>query len=312
MREAVESSLPSWSEVILEEANVHSFPESVAEGGSVIVVPDFASASECASLWEVASTKATQVEEGRAGSQQLGQLSMSLACRLEHSHLPTLTPGRVRMPIAGLGVSTRTLCDELLLRALDFVEQEIPSLASDLFGETSLAGEVRASGQPVYCSSSLTFTHLEPAINVYRSGGDFEPHRDLQALTLLVPLASADSFTGGGTAFYSRAGGATAISDHESARPAVVITPPAGTALLFGGEVTHAALAVTSGERAVLVASFSRRAVATSGDKDGAAATDADLTSSSVGATMGTTAVGDDELQAREHKMLRQMYGEDQ
>ena len=35
-----------------------------------------------------------------------------------------------------------------------------------------------------------------------------------------------------------------------------MLQPPAGTALLFGGEVTHGALPVTSGERIVFVASF--------------------------------------------------------
>ena len=36
-------------------------------------------------------------------------------------------------------------------------------------------------------------------------------------------------------------------------------SPPAGTALLFGGHVTHAGMPVTAGERAVFVASFSPR-----------------------------------------------------
>ena len=36
-----------------------------------------------------------------------------------------------------------------------------------------------------------------------------------------------------------------------------MLRPPAGTALLFGGDVTHAGLPVTAGERAVFVASFS-------------------------------------------------------
>ena len=35
------------------------------------------------------------------------------------------------------------------------------------------------------------------------------------------------------------------------------LRPPAGTALLFGGTITHSGVAVTSGERSVLVASFS-------------------------------------------------------
>ena len=38
----------------------------------------------------------------------------------------------------------------------------------------------------------------------------------------------------------------------------MVLAPPAGTALLFGGDVTHAGQPVAAGQRAVFVASFSR------------------------------------------------------
>jgi hypothetical protein len=37
----------------------------------------------------------------------------------------------------------------------------------------------------------------------------------------------------------------------------MVLTPPPGTALLFAGSVLHAGVAVTAGERSILVASFS-------------------------------------------------------
>ena len=46
---------------------------------------------------------------------------------------------------------------------------------------------------------------------------------------------------------------------HRVEAPAAVLRPPAGTALLFGGHVTHAGMPVTAGERAVFVASFSPR-----------------------------------------------------
>ena len=46
---------------------------------------------------------------------------------------------------------------------------------------------------------------------------------------------------------------------HRVEAPATVLRPPAGTALLFGGHVTHAGMPVTAGERAVFVASFSPR-----------------------------------------------------
>ena len=46
---------------------------------------------------------------------------------------------------------------------------------------------------------------------------------------------------------------------HRVEAPATVLRPAAGTALLFGGHVTHAGMPVTAGERAVFVASFSPR-----------------------------------------------------
>ena len=62
-------------------------------------------------------------------------------------------------------------------------------------------------------------------------------------------------YGGGGTAFWAAEDGRAA--DHHANPPALVLTPPAGTAIIFGGIVTHAGLPVTSGERSVFVARFS-------------------------------------------------------
>ena len=69
---------------------------------------------------------------------------------------------------------------------------------------------------------------------------------------------------GGGTSFWSategevsRASGARALHVSPQSAPAFVLTPPAGTALVFGGNVTHAGESVLDGERTVFVASFS-------------------------------------------------------
>ena len=40
---------------------------------------------------------------------------------------------------------------------------------------------------------------------------------------------------------------------------AVIVTPAAGDALVFGGDVTHGGMLITAGRRSVLVASFSTR-----------------------------------------------------
>ena len=77
---------------------------------------------------------------------------------------------------------------------------------------------------------------------------------------MLVPVSQPDGFEGGGTAYWARDqlddDGAKPREDAASA-PRLTLTPPAGTALVFAGCVMHAARAVQSGERCVLVASFS-------------------------------------------------------
>jgi hypothetical protein len=68
----------------------------------------------------------------------------------------------------------------------------------------------------------------------------------LQSLTILIPLSDPEAFGGGGTAFWAAAdcvGGGVGSSP-----PALVLAPPAGTAILFGGSVTHAGQPTTAGE----------------------------------------------------------------
>ena len=93
------------------------------------------------------------------------------------------------------------------------------------------------------------------------------------ALTFLLPLTCPTrSFSGGGTGFWSAAaeargggrGEADMLDDNKAnARPdgppTAILRPPLGTAILFGGDVTHAGMPVEAGTRAVLVASFSTR-----------------------------------------------------
>ena len=87
------------------------------------------------------------------------------------------------------------------------------------------------------------------------SPSQFQPHEDLQTLTLLVPLCGPATYGGGGTAFWSEA--ARGAARDCAGPPALVLRPPAGSALLFVGSVTHAGLPVSAGTRQVYVASFS-------------------------------------------------------
>ena len=115
----------------------------------------------------------------------------------------------------------------------------------------------------------LVFSETEPAINVYYQEGCFLPHEDNCALTVLIPLSSPegvdgedDGFVGGGTGFWPpelRRQSSRRPGDEFDAEPSIVLAPPAGTAMLFAGHVTHAGMQVDTGSRVVLVASFSRK-----------------------------------------------------
>ena len=70
-------------------------------------------------------------------------------------------------------------------------------------------------------------------------------------MTVLVPLN--EGFEGGGTAFWSSDSNASPAGSE----PSLVLRPPAGTAIVFAGCMTHAAVAVVAGERCCVVASFS-------------------------------------------------------
>eukprot|EP00966_Prymnesium_polylepis_P104549 2421765-Prymnesium_polylepis.1 len=160
--------------------------------------------------------------------------------------------GRVRMPVQQrLSSDAQALCDRLFVRALASLGQ-MPEAAT-------LLDDCVTSAPSCLCNPKLAWSPGEPAVNVYAEGGEFKPHEDEQSLTMLVPLVGGDAFTGGGTAFWPARG--RAHEDENGQRtvtgaPSFVLTPPAGTALLFGGQVTHAAQSVVNGERCVLVGSF--------------------------------------------------------
>eukprot|EP00966_Prymnesium_polylepis_P117351 2712039-Prymnesium_polylepis.1 len=110
-----------------------------------------------------------------------------------------------------------------------------------------------ASLLQIYLSDGLAYSCREPSVNVYTLTGEFSPHKDQQALTILLPLSSPElDFEGGGTAFWAQDS-----RGHRVAPPSLVLRPPAGTALLFGGQVTHAGLPVEWGVRACFVRQLS-------------------------------------------------------
>ena len=232
--------------------------ESLARGESLILLPGVASEAQCLELLAAATAAAdreraaTRAPLARRLAEKMVRLSTAAAGPAAAAGVPELDleEGTQAEPLAG---APAELIDAVLLRVLARIDSDLPQLAPALFSGPPSAREMRAMHE----CGGLEFSPREPAINVYGRGGEFAPHQDHQALTVLVPLSPPSAFEGGGTGFWPRG------ADERAARrapPALVLRPPAGTALLFAGSVTHAGLPVRTGERAVLVASFSQRA----------------------------------------------------
>jgi len=185
---------------------------AVAEGHSVMLMHALISADECAALRAAGKTAA----QGECPAP------------------------RLRLPVDDcLTADDCHAAHAIVRRALALIESDIPELAGALFGQTTGLRTME-----------LLFAKGEPAINVYEVGGDFEPHRDKQTLSVLIPLTAPESFTGGGTAFWSEEMTAGRRVRRGCETPACLLRPPAGDAMLFCGELMHAALPVTHAWRA--------------------------------------------------------------
>jgi len=233
-----------WSEVFIspdEARSTLSAREALVSGYSIVLLHHVANPSEVEALRSESSAWA---ETRRA--------KMKCSAHRNDSDHPDAHPESLKTPIATvLGLSGVTLADALLVRSLARVEQLAPSLLHTLFGTGCLSDET------VFHNRKLDFTPNEPAISVYTAGGYFRPHIDGERLTVLLPLCSGDAFGGGGTAFWSVSDATQIERTGADLPPTLVVTPPAGTAMLWAGDVVHAGRPVSSGERVVLVASFS-------------------------------------------------------
>ena len=116
-------------------------------------------------------------------------------------------------------------CEEILLRVLDRLDEQLPSVYGTLFRPSAQwisRQPLTAQGQPpaqappehlenecpslrdLYMAGELEWSEGEPAINVYTEAGRFGPHKDHMALTVLIPLTCPTRFSGGGTGFWTR------------------------------------------------------------------------------------------------------------
>jgi hypothetical protein len=122
------------------------------------------------------------------------------------------------------------------------------NLALILFGKTHGLNSMKTRWYVEPDSEGLL--HPEPKINIYGKGGYFKQHEDGMKITLLVVLR--DDFEGGGTAFYSQ----REEDKDDNLIPKSISRPPVGTAIIWGANLLHMAVPVTSGTRAVYVGSF--------------------------------------------------------
>lgn len=237
--------------------------KAIGRGEAVVCIPDIASIDECDELFDAALD----------------------AC----DDRPTAARGRSRFSVSDPTAFSNDVvlsCDEILLRVLDHIDDHIPSIYETLFKPS----DEWASRQPLnaqleqptvpppehlaetcdclrelYMMGELEWSEGEPAINVYEADGYFGAHKDHLALTVLIPLASpTDDFDGGGTGFWA---GNREVDENPQAPPTMVLKPPPGSALVFGGDVTHSGMPVEDGCRSVFVCSFSTRTPASAEDR---------------------------------------------
>ena len=235
------------------EAQQHSIGQSIGQGQVVLCLPQVASAEECQTLFQ-AALQAAQNQ----GPSARGRSRLSVSD-------PTVFSGDIVMTT-----------EEILLRVLDYIDENLPSIYEWLFEPSdewvhrqplnaqleqpdtppeSFLRETCPTLRDLYMMGALEWSEGEPAINIYQAGGYFGAHKDHLALTVLIPLTSAEGdFQGGGTGFWA---GNRQVDENPSTPPDLILKPAPGSALLFGGDVTHAGMPVASGLRSVGVCSFS-------------------------------------------------------
>ena len=212
-----------------------SIGDRIKNGESVVQIGGLVSEEECRMLCEVCC----QLDEERSNTvlKKEGLLRLPTIAAAQRAAMRN-TPCADPLPL-----EIDTILQRILLRAAKLIDENLPSIGTALFDGEQVA--------KLMTDHQLKYSSREPAINVYTCGGEFRAHKDAQAITVLIPLSSPDEFLGGGTSFWSQDSRGHRVED-----PSICLKPPAGTAMLFGGCVTHAGVPVESGKRVVFVASF--------------------------------------------------------
>lgn len=226
-----------------------SVGERIQQGASVLTVENLVSPPELNYLIESSHAAAKEHKK------QHNTTTKTNSCTLDggfqgQSRMPTVAAARREKCTDPLPLEVSQLLELILERLLVFIDQQLPSISTTLFHTNHTASLIR--------DDKLEYSIREPAINIYQApGGNFAVHTDNKALTMVVPLSDPQKdFTGGGTAFWPQG-----VVDAQRVDPSLILKPPAGTAMLFGGSVHHRGMPIQTGTRLVFVASFSRKAV---------------------------------------------------
>lgn len=247
--------------------------DAMVRGSSLLLLDGIATESECADVVAACSSAAAHnrqdwVDAGYDAPCTVRLCSAAAVKReLWRPESADEAQGRGLWP-GPVPTEADDVCTEMLRRVLIYLDAEWPTLVRELFEKQCItkrtkvsvnqrsSAEVNEYERPrtlmsLFENGALVWANREPSVNVYAAGGDFSAHKDDHALTVLIPLTPPEACTGGGTGFWG--------SRHGTEPPVIVLKPRVGSALIFCGQVTHAGVAVLSGERAVFVASFSAR-----------------------------------------------------
>lgn len=238
-----------------------SVGEAVAQSLSYVILPHFASIEECTTLKDAAqSLQDIYLRDGDSDPDVFKEIVVKWVTECSRYSVTRL-----------LNDDANTVSDILLRRLLSYLEfgrnkdvgdKELSNLALQLFNTKSNLQENYVAHWYDEMSHDDKGSNPEPMVNIYEQGGFFKRHNDGMHITLLVVLEDAEE--GGGTAFY-KTHDEDEQDDEEDGpadpmlarkRPERIEKPPVGTAMIWGGKLSHSAMPVIRGNRAVYVGSF--------------------------------------------------------
>ena len=164
-------STAGWTEIFLNPAEAGacgSAGASIAAGHSIVAVANLASAAECEALLSELKASCEREADNRleephcptSRTNQQGGSTTLVSERQPDLFAPSAgqreIPDLQRIPTVGLGAEGQSLCNELLLRALEWVDSDLPALATAAFGG-AFAATLRSQGKPCVDHPGLEF-----------------------------------------------------------------------------------------------------------------------------------------------------------